>query len=112
MLVNVDRAKLTQVVSNLLSNAIKFTQEGIIEINVQKYDNQAVVTIKDSGSGIDQKIMSKLFSKFATNSSSGTGLGLFISKSIIEVHGGKIWAENNPTGRGATFYFSLPIENK
>ena len=112
VLVNVDRAKLTQVVSNLLSNAIKFTQEGIIEINVQKYDNQAIVTIKDSGSGIDQKIMSKLFSKFATNSSSGTGLGLFISKSIIEVHGGKIWAENNPTGRGATFYFSLPIENK
>lgn len=112
VLVNADRAKLTQVVSNLLSNAINFTQEGIIEINVQKYDNQAVVTIKDSGSGIDQKIMSKLFSKFATNSSSGTGLGLFISKSIIEVHGGKIWAENNPTGRGATFYFSLPIENK
>jgi signal transduction histidine kinase len=62
--------------------------------------------VKDSGSGIEPEILPKLFSKFGTKSYKGTGLGLYISKNIIEAHGGRIWAENNADGKGATFYFS------
>ncbi len=72
-------------------------------------DNQAIINVKDTGSGIDSEILPELFSKFTTRSFSGTGLGLFISKSIIEAHGGKIWAENNKDGKGTTFTFSLPL---
>jgi signal transduction histidine kinase len=75
----------------------------------EKKDSKAIFTIKDTGWGIDPEILPKLFTKFATKSSSGTGLGLFISKSIIEAHGGKIRAENSPDGIGATFSFSVLI---
>ena len=109
LLVHADRAKLTQVVSNLLNNAIKFTQAGSITVDVVKDDNKAIVRIKDTGAGIHPRVESKLFSKFVTNSSSGTGLGLFISKSIVEAHGGKISGSNNTNGKGATFSFSLPL---
>jgi signal transduction histidine kinase len=109
LLVNADRSKLTQVVSNLLSNAIKVTKAGSIEIYLEKDDNQAVVSVKDTGPGIDPSVEAKLFLKFVTSSSSGTGLGLFISKSIVEAHGGKIWAFNNTSGKGATFAFTLPL---
>ena len=109
LLVYADRAKLTQVVSNLLNNAIKFTQAGSITVDVVKDDNKAIVRIKDTGVGIHPRVESKLFSKFVTNSSSGTGLGLFISKSIVEAHGGKISGSNNTNDKGATFSFSLPL---
>jgi signal transduction histidine kinase len=109
VLVNADRSKLTQVVSNLLSNAIKVTKAGSIEIYLEKDDNQAVVSVKDTGSGIDPSVEAKLFLKFVTHSSSGTGLGLFISKGIVVAHGGKIWAFNNTSGKGATFAFTLPL---
>src|SRR5437867_4839029 len=109
LLIYADRAKLTQVVSNLLNNAIKFTQAGSITVDVVKNDNKAIVRIKDTGTGIHPRVESKLFSKFVTNSSSGTGLGLFISKSIVEAHGGKISGSNNTNGKGATFSFSLPL---
>ncbi len=72
-------------------------------------NSEAIVTITDTGSGIDPEIMPRLFTKFSTRSDSGTGLGLYISKAIIEAHGGKIWALNNPDGRGAIFSFSLPL---
>ncbi|HZD83747.1 MAG TPA: ATP-binding protein [Nitrososphaeraceae archaeon] len=108
--VEADRGRLNQVVSNLISNAIKFTKEGTIFVNAEKKDKeQVIVSIKDSGSGIDPQIQARLFTKFATKSHTGTGLGLFISKNIIEAHGGKIWAENNSNGKGAAFSFSLPI---
>ena len=71
--------------------------------------NEAVVGVKDTGKGIDPEIMPRLFAKFASKSFEGTGLGLFISKSIIEAHGGRMWAENNADGKGASFYFSLPL---
>ena len=71
---------------------------------------QVIVSVKDSGAGIDPEILPRLFTKFVTKSDKGTGLGLFISKSIIESHGGKIWAENNSDGKGAMFTFSLPID--
>lgn len=111
VLVEADRTRVTQVVSNLLSNARKFTKEGSISISsgLDANNNQAVISIKDTGKGIDPDILPRLFTRFASKSFQGTGLGLFISKSIVEAHGGRIWAENNPDGKGATFSFSLPI---
>lgn len=112
IIVNADKGRLSQVIANLLSNAIKFTDKGVISIETSESDGEVIATIRDSGSGIDPEIFPKLFSKFITKSDRGTGLGLFISKSIIESHGGKIWAENNRFEPGATFYFSLPaVEN-
>ncbi len=84
-------------------------EKGTINVMAEKKDSKAIFTIKDTGRGIDPEILPKLFTKFATKSSSGTGLGLFISKSIIEAHGGKIRAENSPDGIGATFSFSVLI---
>jgi signal transduction histidine kinase len=113
--VDADRGRISQVIHNLLDNAIKFTNVGVISINAQikNDDEQLVVSVKDAGSGIDLEIMPKLFTKFATKSDTGSGtglgLGLYISKSIVEAHGGKIWAENNKDGKGSTFYFSLPL---
>jgi signal transduction histidine kinase len=108
IIVNADKGRLSQVIANLLSNAIKFTDNGVISIETSESDGEVIATIRDSGSGIDPEVFPKLFSKFITKSDRGTGLGLFISKSIIESHGGKIWAENNRFEPGATFYFSLP----
>ncbi len=108
--VDADKARIYQVIANLLNNAIKFTKEGAISVSTEKKDTQAIVTIKDTGEGIDPQISPQLFSKFASKSFQGTGLGLFISKSIIEAHGGKIWGENNFNGeKGATFCFTLPL---
>ncbi len=111
ILIHADKGRISQVISNLLTNAIKFTKQGTIFINVEKKENNnsVIVCVKDSGQGIDSTILPRLFTKFASKSYKGTGLGLFISKGIIEAHGGKIWAENNIDGRGATFYFSLPL---
>jgi signal transduction histidine kinase len=120
-IVESDRNRLIQVVTNLLNNAIKFTNEGIITVTVERKkddnsnNNEIVVSIKDTGTGIDAEILPKLFTKFATKSKAegGTGLGLFISKNIIERHGGRMWAINNTInngdGKGSTFSFSLPI---
>ncbi|HET9357616.1 MAG TPA: HAMP domain-containing sensor histidine kinase [Nitrososphaeraceae archaeon] len=112
--VQADKTRLYQVISNLLTNAIKFTKEGTISISVDvnNNNNELIVTVKDSGEGIDSVIMPRLFKKFATRSEVGTGLGLYISKNIIEAHGGKMWAENNSNGKGAIFSFSLPITQK
>lgn len=106
--IKVDKIRITQVLSNLLGNAIKFTKEGTITVTVKKDASNAIVSVSDAGKGIDPEIMPRLFQKFATKSEGGTGLGLYISKSIVEAHNGRIWAENNPSG-GATFYFALPM---
>jgi two-component system sensor histidine kinase VicK len=122
-LVEADRQRIIQVISNLLDNALKFTQEGTVTITtIEGKDDEdgagggeaeVVVYIKDTGTGIDPELMPRLFTKFATKSYQGTGLGLFISKSIIEAHDGKMWAENNNNSdrkhEGATFYFTLPV---
>jgi two-component system, OmpR family, sensor histidine kinase VicK len=116
ILVHADKHRINQVLSNLISNSIKFTKdaEGTISIRIKRDDNKnsdnksVTVAVKDTGTGIDPQIMPRLFTKFATKSDTGTGLGLFISKSIVEAHGGRIWAENNSDGKGATFCFSLP----
>ena len=107
-----DKGRISQVLSNLVSNALKFTKSGTITVSIEisNYDNKKefIVSVKDTGAGIDSDMMPRLFTKFASKSQTGTGLGLFISKSIVEAHGGRIWAENNPDGKGATFRFSLP----
>jgi two-component system sensor histidine kinase VicK len=109
-----DTGRITQVISNLLSNAIKFTEEGTITVKIQKriYNNNqgvVIVSIKDTGKGIDPTIREKLFEKFATRSEKGMGLGLYLSRKIIEAHDGNIWAENNVDSKGATFSFSLQM---
>jgi two-component system, OmpR family, sensor histidine kinase VicK len=148
IMVEADRRRLTQVISNLLDNAIKFTkEEGTVTVTTtirgkkdldrdsakeggggevaEEQEEEVVIAVKDTGTGIDPELMPRLFTKFATKSYQGTGLGLFISKSIVEGHGGKMWAENNNKNdnedknngsnnrkyNGATFYFTLPIVN-
>src|SRR5215207_6273202 len=140
ILVEADRQRLIQVISNLLNNAIKFTKEGTVTVSTttsssiikrkdaerdtgegeerggaaEEKEEEVVIAVKDTGTGIDPELMPRLFTKFATKSYQGTGLGLYISKSIVEAHGGKMWAENNNSDRkhkGATFYFTLPVAN-
>ena len=113
-----DKGRMSQVISNILSNAIKFSNKYDGK-NIYFYRNsrdskcnfykQVLVSIKDEGIGIDNTIIPRLFSKFVTKSENGIGLGLYISKNIIEAHGGKIWAENNINGKGATFNFTIPF---
>ena len=146
ILVEADKRRLIQVISNLLDNAIKFTQVGTVTISTtsrimkrkddagndgevqeeqrgeeeggERGGREVIIAVKDTGTGIDAELMPRLFTKFATNSYQGTGLGLFISKSIIEAHGGRMWAENNSVSstdrkeKGATFYFTVPLKNR
>jgi two-component system, OmpR family, sensor histidine kinase VicK len=114
-----DRDRITQVIFNLLNNAIKFTskkKEGVISITAERNknggQNEVIVSITDTGEGINPEIQPRLFTKFATRSFSGTGLGLYISKSIVEAHGGRMWAQNNSNGQGATFTFTLPLSSR
>jgi signal transduction histidine kinase len=120
LFVEADKERIAGVISNLLNNAIKFTKEGEIFVSTEKEDNSnnpyALVTVKDTGEGIDPEILPNIFSKFITNSFEGLGLGMYISKNIVEAHEGKIWAENNNNNkngnRGAIFYFTLPLSKK
>jgi two-component system, OmpR family, sensor histidine kinase VicK len=112
--VKADKARITQVIANLLRNSINFTAQGgggggLISITSDANDGDVAINIRDNGSGISPEIYPKLFTKFATKSEKGTGLGLFISKSIIEAHGGRIWAQNNKDEKGTTFTFTLPL---
>jgi two-component system, OmpR family, sensor histidine kinase VicK len=125
LFVYADKNRIQQVLSNLLSNALKFTEDGVITINTEKFldkinnnanneENEFVsIKIKDTGKGIDPEVLPRLFEKFATKSEKGTGLGLYISKNIIDAHGGKIWGhDNNKYGKnGAEFGFTLPLYN-
>jgi signal transduction histidine kinase len=118
-IVEADRDRITQVISNILNNAIKFVSNqkeggGTVSVTLETNHNnreEVIVNIRDNGEGIHQEILPRLFTKFATKSFSGTGLGLYISKSIIEEHGGRMWAQNNSDGQGATFTFTLPLTN-
>ncbi|MFL6400338.1 MAG: ATP-binding protein [Nitrososphaeraceae archaeon] len=114
-----DRERITQVISNLLNNAIKFSEEGTIIVKIEKSKNNkdnnkegvvVVVSIQDTGKGIDPTIRDNLFEKFTTKSEKGMGLGLYLSRKIIEADGGEIWGSNNTNGKGATFGFSLPLK--
>lgn len=114
--VEADKVRIAQVISNLLNNAMKFTQEGTIAISCHKmeHDNDkhsATFCMKDTGVGIHPEIYPKLFSKFASHSDGGIGLGLYLCKNIVKAHGGRIWAENNPDGKGSVFFFTLPLHH-
>ena len=129
MLIFADRLRITQVISNLLDNAIRYTNPGgnitifTAKTNVSERDSneskesheqlETTVSIIDSGSGVDSLLLksNKLFSKFGSNEPSGTGLGLYISKKIIEAHGGKIWAENNVYKKGVCFYIYVTVKS-
>jgi len=133
-IVFVDKNRISQVILNLLNNSIKFISlenkktDGGIEDNISLIiertklngnnikendliNYEIIISVKDNGKGIDPEIYPRLFTKFASKSFHGTGLGLFICKNIVETHGGKIWAKNNEDGKGATFSFSLPLTN-
>jgi signal transduction histidine kinase len=113
VIIKADRTRIAQVLMNLLENSVNHSQEGIISVTttVDPDANSMTVSVKDTGSGINPDIIPRLFSKFVTASEKGTGLGLYISKKIIEAHGGKIWAENNKDGEGAIFAFTLPLSS-
>jgi signal transduction histidine kinase len=141
IVVEADRIRINEVISNLLTNAVTSSKNSmksgsgpyeqnrntitvfttIIPIRSNNNNNkdkindgkksEIVISIKDKGTGIDPEIRDKLFTIFVTKSETGSGLGLFISKGIVEAHDGKIWAENNTEGKGATFSFSLPISD-
>jgi len=105
--VHADKYRITQVVFNLLSDAVKFAK-GAIAVESQKKGGEIAIAVRDDGQGIDPDIMPRLFMKFATKSDQGTGLGLYISKAIVDAHGGRIWAENKIGCRDATFTVILP----
>ena len=106
-----DRYRITQVISNIINNAIKFTEKGSIAIEGTMSSDELRIKITDTGKGIDKEIVNRLFDKFVSRSEQGTGLGLFISKNIMESHGGTITGFNNENGTGATFVFTLPLNN-
>ena len=116
IMVFADKIRIYQVISNLLKNALKFTDNGKITITLEKAEENdkkfVLLRIKDDGKGIDPQVLPRLFEKFATKSETGTGLGLYISKNIVESHGGSIKGYNNSDGKGATFEFTLPLEEK
>jgi nitrogen-specific signal transduction histidine kinase len=116
LLIEADREKISEVISNLLSNAIKFTKEGEVFVSVEKKEddnnnNYAIVTVRDTGTGVDPEILPNLFSKFITKSFEGIGLRLYISKNIVDAHRGKILGKNNDNGIGAEFGFTLPLKD-
>jgi len=138
LIVFADKLRIFEVLSNLMNNAIKFSKGESITISVTRFQNDkdkanhvhlgerengesgnkkkknnefVLVSIMDKGKGIDKEILTRLFTKFVTKSNQGTGLGLYIAKSIIEAHDGRIWAQNNENEKGATFSFSLPLGN-
>ena len=114
LIVYADEDRISQVIHNLLENAFKFTAKGTIRVVAKKTESgqEVIIAIQDSGKGVDEEIMPRLFQKFATKSPKGTGLGLYICRKIVESHGGRIWAENSKNRSGATFYFSLPTKEK
>ena len=104
--------RLGEVVGNLVDNAIKFSTSArspSVVITAMKDGNYAKVKVMDNGPGIASNLMPKLFTKTFLTSESGTGLGLYVSRLVVEVHGGKIWAENNAGIPGASFIFTLPL---
>lgn len=122
--ISADESKILQVIDNLLSNALDFTKDGTITIKVydlsirsddkdnSETQESIAIEVKDTGSGINEEIMSRLFEKFSRRADSGAGLGLYIAKKIVDMHGGKIWAQNNRGSKGATFTFTLPLNEQ
>lgn len=124
LLVSIDKLRFAQILNNIITNAIKYSDENSkITISVarqvndsysaryfrDKNKNMIVLSVTDEGKGITQEILPKIFDRFVTSSESGTGLGLYITKKLVEAHGGSIWCYNNRDGKGSTFEFTLPL---
>ncbi|MFC1632848.1 ATP-binding protein [Patescibacteria group bacterium] len=113
-LIPLDEEKLRHVVINFIDNAIKYTPDGSIEIILEERKTEIQVTVKDTGIGLSQADISKLFEKFSRAQgieqvhTEGSGLGLFVAKRVVEGHGGKIWAESKGRGKGSKFCFTIP----
>jgi len=113
-----DKNKMRQVISNIIDNAIKYTKEGSVEINTETKDDKIIISVKDSGIGIEKEKVNEIFNKFARSDKAikmnvvGTGLGLFVAKVMVEAHEGNIWVESDGLGKGSTFFIRLPIDNK
>lgn len=118
IIVHADKSRINEVISNVLGNAIKFTDRGsIVIVSAISKDGNALVSIKDSGTGLSAEFLPQIFTRFGVvgdvnDERSGSGLGMFISKGIIDAHGGNIWAQNNKDGSGATFTFTIPLFKK
>jgi len=118
LLVNIDRNKLKQVMLNLVDNAVKYGGQGSITIGSEKVGEKAQFIVSDEGSGISKDVLPTLFAKFVRApsaqqiNSSGTGLGLFVAKKILDAHEGKIWAESDGIGKGSTFSFDIDLAKK
>ena len=119
--VMIDPDKIKEVIINLIGNSLKFTPEnGKIAINVSQKDGEVIVRVSDTGAGIDRNDIQKLFQKFGIvgnnylrkQNTQGTGLGLYLAKSLVELHGGRMWAESEGLGKGASFYFTLKTINQ
>jgi signal transduction histidine kinase len=114
IVIEADKERISQVIRNIIANAIEFTNEGNVLVSLRRQQGNegrevAIVEVTDCGSGIDPAIIPIIFEKFVTRSEKGTGLGLFVSKNIIQAHEGRIWVQNNREGeKGATFCFTLP----
>jgi signal transduction histidine kinase len=112
LMIDADRSRIEQVVSNLLDNALKFTVDGQVTVTSRSEGGKAIVALSDSGSGIAPEIFPLLFTKFSAKSQGGTGLGLFICRGIVEMHGGSITGRNNEGSSGATFEFNIPLAGR
>ena len=116
-LVKADEEKLRQVIQNLVDNAIKYTEKGWIEVSMKKEGEQVLISVSDSGRGISQELLPRLFEQWTRDSKAakeikGTGLGLYIAREIVSAHGGEIWAESRGEGAGSTFYVRLKLSEK
>jgi signal transduction histidine kinase len=115
-MVNADRGKIKQVIGNLIDNSVKYTPRGNIEVDVKRVDGKILTTVKDTGIGIGKEEISRLFSKFSRTKDAhktdvtGTGLGLYVAKQMIEAHKGRIWVESEGNGGGSTFFVELPAK--
>jgi signal transduction histidine kinase len=105
-----DPSKMAQTVYNLLDNAMKFTRRGNIVVSATSFKGEVVVSIVDPGTGIDPEIKKRLFEKFASKSNGGTGLGLYLSKKIVDAHGGRIWCKDNEQRNGTNCGFAIPLD--
>jgi signal transduction histidine kinase len=118
IILRADENKIRQVVSNIIDNAIKYTKKGSVDINVKKYNDDVIISVKDTGIGLEKNQTHDVFNKFARADQAvkmnviGNGLGLFVAKVMVEAHNGKIWVESDGIGKGSTFYISLPIAKK
>jgi len=108
--VSADPFRLSRILYNLIDNANKFTESGIIKVLVEIWEDKVKFSVFNSGKAIDEEMLPKLFSKFATKSFQGTGLGLYLCKNIVEAHGGKIWVENHKNPDGVNFAFTIPLD--